>query len=130
MKLKKSEYLSLWHYILECGECVEGGRMKHDMCYASMVLDVEASRAEDELDDDRELAVVLAMFVGKRLSIEGYTTYYDGFETYDDEISVLEETTVTRVETIWVPAQGPTLDPESKLLDIVPVVMSTAKEVI
>lgn len=130
MKLKKSEYMSLWHYILECGECVEGGRIKQDMCYASTVLDVTAELAEDELDDDRELAVVLAMFVGKRLSIEGYTTYYEGFETHDDWISVLEEATVTRVETIWVPAQGPTLDPERKLLDVTVPAMSTAKEVL
>lgn len=130
MILTKKDHLKLWHYIMECGECDEGGRIKHDMCEARMFLDVDAQRAEDELDDDRELAVELAMFVGKRLSISGYTTYYDGFESRYEEIEVLEERrTVKTIEVVeWVRAAGPTLDPERKLLDIVPVAMSTAKE--
>lgn len=128
MILTKKDNLSLWHYIMECGECEEGGRLKHDMVDATMFLDVTAERAEDELDDDRELAGVLAMYVGKRLTIDGYTTAYDGFETYGEEINVLEERRETRVVTTWVHAAGPTIDPERKLLDIVPVAMSTAKE--
>lgn len=127
MILTKKGNLSLWHYIMECGECEEGVRLKHDIVDATMFLDVTAERAEDELDDDRELAVVLAMYVGKRLTIAGYLTEYGVFETYSEEINVLEERRETRVVTTWVPAQGPTLDPEQKLLDIVPVAMSTAR---
>lgn len=130
MILRKKDHMALWHYILECGECEEGGRLKHDMVEAEMFLDVTDERAEDELDDDRELAVVLAMYVGKRLVITGYTTAYDGFETYEEDIHVMEEYQETVVVTRWKHAQGPTLDPERKLLDIVPVAMSTAKEVL
>lgn len=129
MILKKNDHLKLWHYIMECGKVDEHERIKHDRCYAEIFLDVEAQCAEDELDDDRELAVELAMYVGKRLVINGETTYYDGFETYDDEIHVMEEVTTTKVVTKWVHANGPTLDHERKLLDIVPVAMSTAKDI-
>lgn len=129
MILNKKDHLKLWHYIIECGKVDEHERIKHDRCYAEMFLDVDAQRAEDELDDDRELAVELAMYVGQRLVINGETTYYDGFETYDDAIHVMEEVTTTKVVTEWVHAAGPTLDPERKLLDIVPVAMSTAKDI-
>lgn len=124
MKLNKKDHMALWHYILECGECEEGGRIKHDMVYAEVFLDVTNGRVDDEIDYDRELAADLAMYVGKRLVITGYTTAYDGFETYEEHINVMEEYRETIVVTRWIHAKGPTLDTERKMLGIVPVTIA------
>lgn len=127
MKLDKADNLRLWHYILECGECKEGERIKHDMCYAERFVDVTNELVNDEWREDSEM---LAPFVGCRLQIDGYTTYYDGFETDEETISVLVETQETRVVAVWKPATILFGHPERKLLDVTIPAMTSAKEVL
>lgn len=127
MTLNKADNLRLWHYILECGACEEGERYKHDMCFASVTVDVTNKLVNDEEPEDAEM---LAPFVGCRLQINGTTSYNDGFETYEETISVLVETQETRVVTVWAPAQILFGHPERKLLDVTVPAMTYAKEVL